>query len=185
MDEDGLMQRVAAGDVHAFEPLVKRHQRRLVGFATRMLGDADAAQDAAQEAFLRLWRIRARWRPGGSVEGFLLRAVRNVCLDYARAARPTEPWDGEAGTEGEPGPEAQCETRATAAAIREAVKALPEPQRAVFVLSQYEGLSYAEIAAVLDCPIGTVASRKHLAAQAVRRRLRPWEEEEKSDDQER
>ena len=55
---------------------------------------------------------------------------------------------------------------------------LPEPQRAVFILSQYEGLSYAEIAEALDCPVGTVASRKHMAVEALRRRLHLWIEEE-------
>ena len=175
MDEDALMRQVAAGDAHAFERLVKQHQTPLVRFATRLLGDADAAQDAAQEALLRLWRIRARWRPGGSARRFLLRAVRNVCLDDIRAAHPTEPLDGEGPSAGD-GPAEQCQARAEARAIREAVQALPEPQRAVFLLSQYEGLSYAEIAAVLDCPAGTVASRKHLAMLALRQRLQDWGE---------
>lgn len=181
MDEDALMRR-AAGDRFAFETLVKRHQRRLLGFATRLLGDADAAQDAAQEALLRLWRIRARWQPGtGSVEGFLLQAVRNICLDYARTAHPTPTWNGETQPEGSPGPDALCQTQAVVEAIQRAVQTLPEPQRVVFVLSQYEGLSYAQIAAVLDCPVGTVASRKHLATRTLRRRLRAWNEENSHD----
>ena len=59
-------------------------------------------------------------------------------------------------------------------AVRLAVLSLPEPQRAIFLLSHYEGLSYAEIAEALDCPLGTVASRKHQATETLRRRLSPW-----------
>lgn len=75
-------------------------------------------------------------------------------------------------------PEARLQAKALSEAVRAAVLALPEAQRTVFVLSQYEGLGYREIAAVLDCPLGTVASRKHLAVETLRRRLRPWIENE-------
>jgi RNA polymerase sigma-70 factor (ECF subfamily) len=81
---------------------------------------------------------------------------------------------------GRPGeePEARLEAAALADAVRRAVQALPAPQREVFILSHYEGLSYQEIAGVLGCPLGTVASRKHLALEALRRRLAPWMEGE-------
>lgn len=180
MDTDALMRQAAGGDAKAFERLVRHYQPRLQRFAARLLsGDTDAAQDATQEALLRLWRVRQRWLPCGSLEGFLLRAVRNICLDHARAAHPTEPL--EAGSEHHQddgdGPAGQVQRQAQADAVRQAVQALPEPQRTVFILSQYEGLPYAEIAAVLDCPVGTVASRKHQALQTLRRRLWAWREE--------
>ena len=176
MDEDALMRRTQDGDTEAFGLLVKTHQRRLVRFATRLLGDAEAAEDAVQETFLRLWRLRARYRPQGCLEHLLLRIVRNICLDYARLTRPTAPL-----ADDQPSPESLPETaaqaRCLAEAVEQAVQALPEEQRAVFVLSQYEGVSYREIAEILECPEGTVASRKHLAVQSLRRRLRPWREE--------
>ncbi|HZT42630.1 MAG TPA: sigma-70 family RNA polymerase sigma factor [Chthonomonadaceae bacterium] len=84
MEDDLLMQKAAAGDVEAFGQLVQAYQRRLVRFAERMTGDAEAAEDAAQEAFLRLWRTRATYRPQGSLSSYLLRIVRNLCLDHAR-----------------------------------------------------------------------------------------------------
>ncbi|MBV9852025.1 MAG: RNA polymerase sigma factor [Armatimonadetes bacterium] len=182
MDDDALMRQVAAGDAQAFERLVRTYQPRLLRFAMRLLGgDADAAQDAALEALLRLWRVRERWRPcGGSLEGFLLRAVRNICLDHARAAHPTERLQGEVPQGGDD-PAEQSQKQALAEAIREAVRTLSEPQRTVFILSQYEGLSYAEIAAILECPVGTVASRKHLATETLRRRLWAWREEGNDD----
>lgn len=175
MDEDALMGRAANGDTAAFDRLVQTHQQRLLRFARRMLSDGETAEDAVQEAFLRLWRGRARYHPQGCLERFLLRVVRNICLDHERMARPTAPLDDDL-----PAPEnpaAKFEAKSLADAVRKAVGMLPEAQRAVFVLSQYEGLSYQAIADVLDCPVGTVASRKHLAVESLRRQLKPWREE--------
>lgn len=179
MDDDALMKQAAAGDTQAFGCLVTAYQRRLLRFAHRMLGDAEAAEDAVQEAFLRLWAGRLRYRPQGRLEHLLLRIVRNACLDQARSRRNEEFAEDGAETSGflADSLERQVEQRTLADAIRQAVQTLPEPQRAVFILSEYEGLSYAQIADVLDCPIGTVASRKHLAVAALRRRLETWTEE--------
>ena len=173
MDDDALMRRTRDGDTEAFGLLVKTHQRRLVRFATRLLGDAEAAEDAVQETFLRLWRLRARYQPRGCLEHLLLRIARNICLDYARLTRPMATFPEEQ-PDLESSPEAAAQANGMAEAVEQAVQALPEEQRAVFVLSQYEGLSYREIAEILECPEGTVASRKHLAVQSLRRRLRPW-----------
>jgi RNA polymerase sigma-70 factor (ECF subfamily) len=176
VDEDALLRLAAEDDSQAFGLLVKAHQRRVARFAERMLGDRESAEDAAQEAFLRLWRGRARDRAqGGSLSCLLLHIVRNVCLDYARAARPTEPLDAE--PTGGDCLESHVQAQAFAAAARQIVLELPEEQRVVFVLSHYEGLSYREIADVIGCPVGTVASRKHLAVETLRRRLSPWVEE--------
>ena len=173
MNEDALMRRAAGGDTAAFGVIVQAYQGRLVRFAVRLLGDTEAAQDAAQEAFLRLWRGRASYQPRGCLEAYLFRIVRSVCLDYARAVRPWESLENGASAPASD-PAELAQSRSLAQAVRDAVLSLPEPQRAVFVLSHYEGLSYAEIADVLDCPPGTVASRKHLATETLRRRLYSW-----------
>lgn len=176
MDDDALMRRVAQGDARAFAQVVQAYQGRITRFAARLLGDSDLAQDAAQEAFLRLWRLRDRYQPRGCLQAYLLRTIRTVCLDYARAARPcdTLDWDRKDPTAG---PERLAQQRGHADAVSQAVYSLPEPQRAVFLLSQYEGLSYAEIAEVLECPVGTVASRKHQATETLRRKLSAWRDE--------
>jgi RNA polymerase sigma-70 factor (ECF subfamily) len=173
MNEDALMRLAAGGDTAAFGVIVQAYQNRLIRFAARLLGDTDAAQDAAQEAFLRLWRLRASYQPRGCLEAYLLRTVRSVCLDYVRATHPWEPLEEGVGGE-TPDPADLAQSRSLAEAVRLAVQALPEPQRVVFVLSHYEGLSYAEIADVLDCPPGTVASRKHQATETLRRKLYSW-----------
>ena len=175
LDDDALMRRAADGDAQAFGLIVRAHQGRLVRFAARLLGDSEAAQDAAQEAFLRLWRLRSRYQPRGCLQAYLLRTVRTVCLDHVRAARPWEALDEGVDTAA-PDPAALAQERGLADAVRRAVLSLPEPQRAVFLLSHYEGLSYAEIAEALDCPLGTVASRKHQATETLRRRLAPWKD---------
>lgn len=174
-DDDALMRRVAGGDAQAFGLIVQAHQGRLVRFAARLLGDSDAAQDAAQEAFLRLWRLRTRYQPRGCLQAYLLRTVRTVCLDHVRADRPWEPLEEGAGGDA-PDPAMLVQGRGLAGAVRRAVLSLPEPQRAVFLLSHYEGLAYAEIADALDCPLGTVASRKHQATETLRRKLSAWKD---------
>src|SRR5262249_12531235 len=110
----------------------------------------------------------------------LFQIVRNICLDYARSVRPEtclETADAERRAP-ETGVEQRVQTTALAQAVRAAVLDLPEAQRVVFILSQYEGLSYRELGEGLDCPVGTVASRKSQAVETLRRRLRPWREEE-------
>ncbi len=171
------MRRTAGGDTAAFGALVRTYQARLVRFAVRLTGDSDQAQDAVQEAFLRLWRLRASYEPRGCLGAYLFRAVWSVCLDYARASRPAEALDENAAADA-PGPEALAEAEILADAVRRAVLALPEAQRAVFILSEYEQLSYVEIAGVLDCPAGTVASRKHQATETLRRKLFSWKDPE-------
>ena len=175
MDDDGLMRQAAGGDTHAFGALVRTYQARLLRFATRLTGDSDLAQDAVQEAFLRLWRGRASYEPRGCLQAYLFRAVRSACLDYARTSRPTDALDENKEAD-MPDPAALAESGGFADAVRLAVLSLPETQRAVFVLSEYEQLSYAEIADVLDCPVGTVASRKHQAAETLRRKLYLWKD---------
>ncbi len=172
-DDDALMRRAAGGDAQAFGQIVQAYQGRLMRFAGRLLGDSDAAQDAAQEAFLRLWRLRTRYQPRGCLQAYLLHTVRSVCLDYARAYHPWEALE-EGADVGVSDPASLAQGRGLADAVRRAVLSLPEPQRAVFLLSQYEGLSYAEIADALDCPVGTVASRKHQATETLRRKLSAW-----------
>jgi len=175
VEEDDWMRRAAGEDTQAFGVLVRAYQARLVRFAARLLGDSDLAQDAAQEAFLRLWRVRGSYVPRGCLQAYLFRTVRSVCLDYARTAKPAEALP-EGADVSAPDPARLAEARSLADAVQQAVQSLPEPQRVVFVLSHYEDLSYAEIAGVLECPIGTVASRKHQATETLRRKLFSWKE---------
>jgi RNA polymerase sigma-70 factor (ECF subfamily) len=175
LDEDTVMQQVADGDTQAFRQIVTAYQSQIVRYATRMLGDAEAAQDAAQETFVRLWGMRARYRPEQKLAALLLQIARRICLDYARTSRRETIWN-ERQTEIKSGTEQTFQANSLAEAVRDVLISLPEEQRTAFTLSHYEGLSYQEISETLDWPVGTVATRKRLAVEALRRRLAAWDE---------
>ena len=181
-EDDARMRRVAGGDTAAFGEIVRAHQGRVGGFATRMLGgDHAAAEDVTQETFLRLWRGRCAYRAEGNLRGFLLQIAANLCRDRRRSeggriADALGDFPDLASLL--PSPDDALQAATLADAVRQAVHDLPEGQRLVFILNHYEGRSYREIAEILDCPIGTVASRKNLAVMTLRRRLQHYREEE-------
>ncbi len=168
---------------HEFRCLVLQHQRRITVFAARMLGGDEAtAQDVAQETFLALWR--QHFRDGGvhpkpaHIDRYLLRIAYNRCIDLLRVRRETMALDEERDRVSRlAGPEAVTEAGSLSDAVRKAVALLPEGQRSVFILSHYDGLRYQEIADLLDCPIGTVASRKSQAVAALRLHLKDWSDD--------
>lgn len=175
-EDDTLLARVAQErDASALAILVRRHQGRATRVACRLLGgDLAAAEDVVQEAFLRLWRTAGNYQARGQLQAYLLRIVYNLCSDARRRRRDTLPLEDCAETaDDSPTAAESLHRRLLGEAVRQAVFALPEPLRAVFILSEYEGVSYREIAEILEIPIGTVGSRKHLAAAFLRERLRP------------
>ena len=174
-EDDALMERSKAGDTAAFDALVRRHQHRLQRFAIRMAGgDSARGADVAVGAFLRLWERRHAYQPQGKLGAWLLQTAYRMLVDEAR--RDLTKREIEESIDPSEGIQTRLERTALAQAVRDAVTALPEPHRAVLVLSVYEGLSQSEIAEVLDIPPGTVASRKSYALEALRRRLAAWSE---------
>jgi len=173
------MMRAMCGDRDAFACVVKTHEGRLLHFAYRMLADWDAASDVVQDALIRLWQSRARYSPQGNDIAYLLRLVRNACIDYVRSNRN---WNHVCIDDDMPTAFPTCESLALSVglqdALGQALLRIPESQRVVFVLSEYDGMTYQEIAQVVGCPHGTVASRKFAACEALRRELRPWLEGE-------
>lgn len=176
VEDDALMRRAANRDTVAFGQIVRRYQSPLLRAASRFLvNDTDMAADAVQETFLRLWQAAPTYSPQGNLRAYLYRILYNLCRDARRRERTTDRLeDFPPFTSASPTPEIALDRRLLSDAVRCAVEELPEGQRAVFLLNQYEGLSYRAIAAILDCPEGTVASRKHLALEALRHRLQPW-----------
>ena len=175
MDEDdALMERARTGDADAFDRIVRRHQGRLQRFATRMAGgDAARGADVAVGALLRLWESRHAYRPEGRLGSLLLRTAYRLVVDGARRDRGGESIDGLAHPDD---PRDRVEGSALAGAVREAVVALPPGQRAVLVLTAYEGLDHETVAGILAIPPGTVASRRNRALKTLRRRLAAWDE---------
>jgi RNA polymerase sigma-70 factor (ECF subfamily) len=147
-----------AGDPRAFDEIVRRHTDRLWAFAVRTLGDSHEASDALQEALLSAFRAADRWRGEASVSTWLHRIVYHACLDRVRHRRthPADRLDEDADV---PVPRDAMADRITVLAVDEALRRLPEAQRAAVVLVDMEGLSIAEAAAVLGVREGTVKSR--------------------------
>ena len=182
VDPDGeLVARWHAGDMQAFEMLIRRHEARVFGLLMRMLGNREEAQDVAQEAFLSLHRHGHRFRHHARFSTFVYRVAANAALNRRRTlgrknARIRElKLRQEAGSDlpsAPRDPESAAVGAQTQARVQEALGRLPADLRMATVLYDIEGLSYREISAVLEIPEGTVKSRIHRARSALRDRLK-------------
>jgi RNA polymerase sigma-70 factor (ECF subfamily) len=183
-----LVERARTGDVRAFEMLVVRYRRRIERLIGRMTRDDALIQDLAQETFLRAWRALPQFRGESAFYTWLYRiAVNTARKSLAEARRdpvlteseltPVGDEDETFRPESEPinddTPEGLLATRQIAAAVNAAVDRLSEDLRQAVVLREIEGLSYEEIAEIMNCPVGTVRSRIFRAREAISQRLRP------------
>lgn len=152
----------AAGEREAaFHELVHRYQRRLFAICVRVLGSPSDAEDAVQETFVRLARGAASFRGDAKLSTWLYRVARNVCTDHVRydARRPSTPVEDVAAVATEPEADDVIGARETAMTLEVALAHLDEQSRLLLLLVAVEGLSYAEAAAAIDLPVGTVKSR--------------------------
>lgn len=160
--------RAQAGDKTAFEQLVRRYQRLVVGVAYHQGLDLAAAEDVAQETFVKAWLALPHFRESaGSLRAWLCRIAINTAIDALRRERPVQALE-EHLPDRNSDPDEQVEADARVEAVRRALDQLPSAGRAVLVLREYEGLSYAEIAAALNIPPGTVMSRLSYARSRLR-----------------
>ena len=161
-----LMQLTRRGDRRAFAEIIRRYQRPLVNFFRRMGARTDEVDDLVQDAFLRVFAYRRRWRPTGKFRNFLYVLARHAWADLARKGvrRPetNETALGAATVNSETG---DADARMD---VQAALVVLSQKLRAVVVLNVYQGLKYREIAEVLDIPLGTVKSRMHLALRQLK-----------------
>jgi RNA polymerase sigma-70 factor (ECF subfamily) len=166
-----LMARTARGDGRAFRTLAERHAGRALRLARRIVGNDALAEDIVQDALLRVWTNAPRWRPEAAFRTWLYRVVVNLCLNAKRRG-PDLPLDA-AGLVADPAAPAdsQLETRERDRRLGAAIGALPERQRAAIVLSYQEGLSNAEVAAVLDTSVSGVETLLVRAKRTLRASL--------------
>lgn len=181
--DEALMLRVAAGDSEAFEVLLDRWEGPAKRYGVRVLGDHQDAEDAAQEAFLRVYRGARDWRPTARFSTWFYTVLGNICRDRIRhlrrrpqegAARPLGEGEDEPVAPGErsPGPvEALLESERRAL-VAEAVRALPTHLMQAVVLREFEGLKYREIAETLDCDINEVKVLIHRGRKVLEKDLR-------------
>lgn len=181
-----LIDRCLTGDVRAFETLVTSHYRQVYSYAARTVGP-DAADDVAQDVFLRVYRWLPKYRGEASFATWLFRIAHNVCSDYRRRRRrePGLYWQGEAGADGalvhraeeaatDPGadPQQRIEAMELHDALHQALARLSDKHRAVLVLHDMHGFRYDEIKDIVGCSLGTVRSRLHYARRALKEILR-------------
>ncbi|MBI5932515.1 MAG: sigma-70 family RNA polymerase sigma factor [Chloroflexi bacterium] len=168
--ETDLIQQAQAGDTWAFGELVRHHYGPVVNVAYRICGERTLAEDMAQETFLRAWTNLHSFRLTGSMKNWLYRIAVNVTLDALRR-KSDAPMDDEVVQmiqDPMPDPEISLIQKERAENMQQMLRALPLATRNVLVLREYGELSYHEIAAILDIPIGTVMSRLNYARTRLR-----------------
>jgi RNA polymerase sigma-70 factor (ECF subfamily) len=183
-----LIERFKRGDRRAFEMLVVKYQRRIERLIARMVRDTDLVEDIAQETFIRAYRALPQFRGESAFYTWLYRIAVNsakkaltdmkrdpVVTEAGLALRDEDDETSHARTELTDGetPESLLASKEIAATVNAAIEALSEDLRQAITLREIEGLSYEEIADVMNCPIGTVRSRIFRAREAIAERLRP------------
>lgn len=160
LSDSALLAAFAKGDRQAARHLSTRLLPRVMGQAVRMLADRVEAEDVAQEAMMRLWRIAAEWREGeAQVSTWLYRVTANLCTDRLRKRRGTVDIDDVAeSADPVPGVAAQMQTQSRHSALAAALALLPERQAQAVSLRHLEGLSNPEIAAIMDISVTSVES---------------------------
>jgi RNA polymerase sigma-70 factor (ECF subfamily) len=182
------VERTVAGDQKAFELLVLKYQRRIERLIGRMVRDTDLVEDIAQETFIRAYRALAQFRGEAQFYTWLYRIAVNTAkkalVDLKRdplvsenALRGGDEEDETSAVENEltsaETPETVLAAKEIATAVNSAMESLPEELRQAVTLREIEGLSYEEIAEVMNCPIGTVRSRIFRAREAISARIKP------------
>jgi RNA polymerase sigma-70 factor (ECF subfamily) len=180
-----LVERAQRGDKKAFEMLVIKYQRKLGRLLSRYIRDASEVEDVTQEAFIKAYRALPTFRGDSAFYTWLYRIGINTAKNYLvalgrRAPTMTEVDNEEAESieEGEQlkdlnTPENQMMSRQIAETVNSTLQELPEELRTAITLREIDGMSYEEIAQIMNCPIGTVRSRIFRAREAIAERLRP------------
>jgi len=176
-DDADLMHRIQSGEHRALDEALSEYWEPLVRYASGFLGSSDAAEDAAQEAFVRLWKHRNKWSATESLRAYLYRILRNYILDERRAQRVRSRWRERAllrKPHGPMTPVEYLEHGELSDAVSTALADLPPRRREVFTLARFHGLSYAEIAEAMDVSPQTVANQMSAALSTLRERLAPF-----------
>jgi RNA polymerase sigma-70 factor (ECF subfamily) len=170
-----IVRQIQSGDATAFDELMRRYKRPLINFVFRMLGNAEDADDVAQDVFIRVYQRLDTYQPETKFSTWLFALARHAAIDHLRwrARHPTGSMESAPEIAASSGTAEEVGAREIGEQIAAAVAKLPEDQRTAIVLSEYHGMSYAEIAAVMRCSEKSVESRLYRAKQALRERLRP------------
>jgi RNA polymerase sigma-70 factor (ECF subfamily) len=180
-----LVERAQRGDKRAFELLVEKYQRKLGRLLARFIRDPAEVEDVTQEAFIKAYRALPAFRGDSAFYTWLYRIGINTAKNYLMALGRRAPTSTEVEAEDAEGfedaeqlrdintPESMLLSKEIATTVNAAIEELPEELRTAIQLREIEGMSYEDIARIMDCPIGTVRSRIFRAREAIAERLRP------------
>ena len=179
-----LVERVQAGDNRAFDLLVLKYQHKIISLVGRYVHDHHEALDVTQEAFIKAYRALGNFRGDSAFYTWLYRIAINTAKNYlmARSRRPpstdvdaadAEYYDGADGLKDAETPEGRMRSDQLAQEVSNAIEGLSEELKTAITLREYEGMSYEEIAEIMQCPVGTVRSRIFRAREAIDERIRP------------
>ena len=180
-----LVERAQHGDKHAFELLVSKYQRKLARLLSRFIRDPTEVEDVTQEAFIKAYRALPAFRGDSAFYTWLYRIGINTAKNYlvamGRRAPTTTDIDSEEAEDYEGGdqlrdlntPESELMSRQVGEAVNQSLAELPDELRTAITLREIEGLSYEDIANIMNCPIGTVRSRIFRAREAIALELKP------------
>lgn len=177
-----LVERVKRGDKRAFDLLVLKYQHKIVGLVSRYLRDQDEVVDVTQEAFIKAYRALPRFRGDSAFYTWLYRIAINTAKNHlvSKSRRPPDTdldidagefQDSSAVLSDIETPESRLATDQLEAVIYKAIDDLPEELKVAVTLREFEGLSYEEIAEVMECPVGTVRSRIFRAREAIEKKI--------------
>ena len=173
-----LVARVQKGDSRAFDMLVLKYQHKIFGLISRYIRDADEVQDVAQEAFIKAYKALPKFRGDSAFYTWLYRIAINTAKNHlvSRSRRPpgqdvevedAEYYDSGDGLRDIENPENALFGAELKAVVEEAISTLPDDLRTAVTLREFDGLSYEDIADIMDCPVGTVRSRIFRAREAI------------------
>lgn len=180
-----LVERAQRGDKRAFELLVDKYQRKLARLVSRLVRDPGEVEDVTQEAFIKAYRALPSFRGDSAFYTWLYRIGINTAKNYLAALGRRAPTSTDVEAEEAEGfesgellrdintPESLLLTKEIGNTVNAAIESLPEELRSAIQLRELEGMSYEEIAKLMDCPIGTVRSRIFRAREAIAERLKP------------
>lgn len=183
LDAD-LVKRVQDGDTAAFDLLVQKYQHKVINLVSRFVSEPAECQDIAQDAFIKAFRAIGSFRGDSQFYTWLYRIAANTAKNhlasrarkspnYAVDVEDAEHFEGESGLKEYANPENLLLTDEIKATIFRAIENLPDDLKSAITLREIDGLSYEDIAEVMDCPIGTVRSRIFRARDVIDKELRP------------
>ncbi len=188
IDDEMLVAQFQAGRQNAFDELMKRYKSKIFSYLLRSVRNYEDAEDITIEVFFKAYRALEGWQPKAKFSTWLYKIASNLAIDYhrAKARHPVYALDDTeipevhlVATDLHSDPEKQLEEKERGILIREAVDQLSPKQKAVFMLSRYEGLQLKEVAETLDMAEGTVKIHLHRAVKRLQTLLRPlWENNE-------